>query len=155
MEPERYQNGLTRAENSRFGFKIIKFCHGRIDDKDFYAFMAIDPKNIGYFENHYKAGAYSDFSFYGQEILRGWGEAPPEDIVEYLKFKYSIEFGVDPAYILHLTQMTLQNNQNGYTDLQSPFLSPNLQERSNDILAKYPQKYPKEYPEKPAEALSS
>ena len=138
MEPKRYQHGLVRSENARFGFKIIKFCHGLSNGRDFYAFVAIEPHNLGYFENHYTDYYHSDFSAFGQEILRGWGETPPEDIIDYIKLKHSIEFGVDPAYLLHLARLTLQTR-----------------ERDVNSFRPFPKQEYQEYPEKPAEAYGS
>ena len=138
MEPGRYQYGIMRCEDARFGFKLIKFCHGLTDDKPFYAFVAVEPQNFAYFENHYIEDCYSNFSVFGQEILRGWGRTPPSDIIDYIKLKHGIEFGVDKAYLLHLAQLTLQSAEKGQNPA-SPFLDANEQE----------------YPEKPAEALGS
>lgn len=138
MEPVRYQQGIMRTENGRFGFKIIKFCQGVLDGKGFYAFIAIEPHNLGYFENTYKPGLYSDFRPFGHELLRGWGDTPPHIIVDYLKHKHDIEFGVDPAYILHLSRLTLQTKEREQT-LSSPF----------------PEQSETKYPEKPAEAHGS
>lgn len=139
MEPVRYQHGVVRSDEARFGFKIIKFCQGLLADDVFYAFIAIEPQNLGFFENHYTPGAYSNFAVFGEELLRGWGSAPPDDIVAYLQSKYGIEFGVDRAYILHLSQLTLQAN-----------------ERADSLSSPFPEdQYEKEYPEKPAEALGS
>lgn len=138
MERLRYQQGIMRTENGRFGFKIIKFCQGVLEGKDFYAFIAIEPQNLGYFENKYKPGVSSDFLPYGEELLRGWGNTPPHIIVDYLAYKHNIEFGVDQAYILHLAQLTLQTKEREQT-LSSPF----------------PKQSETKYPEKPAEAHGS
>lgn len=134
MEPVRYQQGIVRSENARFGFKIIKFCQGKIDGRAFHAFIAIEPQNLAYFENHYRPGVMSDFSAYGQELLRGWDETPREMVVDYLKYKHDIEFGVDPAYILHLAQLTLQKG------------------RDQTLPPPFPDRSVTKYPEKPAEA---
>ncbi len=138
MEPLRYQNGLMRCENARFGFKIVTFCHGLIGDKPFYAFVAVEPQNFGYFENHYIEDCYSDFSAFGKELLRGWGKTPPESIIDHIKIKHGVEFGVDPAYLLHLAQLTLKSEEKGKAPA-FPFLETQKTE----------------YPEKPAEALGS
>ena len=142
MELQSYQHGLMRCEDTRFGFKIIVFCHGVVGDKPFYAFVAIDPQNFGYFESHYIENCYSEFSAFGKEILRGWGKTPPEDIIQHIKFKHGIDFGVDPAYILHLAGITIQTEERAQKP-STPFLDPQSSE------------YYEEYPEKPAEALSS
>lgn len=152
MERTRYQNGLARDHSSRFGFKIIKFCQGTTQDRPFYAFVSIEPHNLGYFENHYKADHYTDFSLFGREILRGWGDTPPDEIIDFIRFKHNIEFGVDPAYILHMACLTLQAGQlqeRAKKPSHSPF--PRVESNSPEINSMLL----KEYPEKPADALVS
>ena len=138
MEPLRYQHGLMRCEDSRFGFKIVTFCHGLESGKPFYAFVAVEPQNFGYFKNHYIKDCYSDFSAFGKETLRGWGKTPPDDIIQHIKLKHDVEFGVDPAYVLHLAGITTQT-----------------EERTQKPSHTFPESINSEYPEKPAEALGS
>jgi len=92
MEPLRYQSGVMRCERARFGFKIIKFCQGSVAFDSFYAFVALEPQNLNYFNNRYKRGIFSDFSVFGEEVLRGWGLIPPRDIIEHLQQKHCIKF---------------------------------------------------------------
>ena len=148
MEPLRYQHGIMRAEKARHGFKIIKFCQGRSAHGRFYAFVSIEPGNLPYFEDQYKPGMHCDFKAFGDEILRGWGLAPPEDIVEHLKLKYNIEFGVDPEYLLHLSGLTLQAPENLKENAKEGDINPSSpfrQRRSTGF----------QHPEKPAEAGGS
>ena len=142
MEPVRYQHGIMRAEKARHGFKIIKFCQGQNVHGPFYAFVSLEPNNLPYFEEHYEPGMHCDFKAFGEEILRGWGLAPPEDIIEHLKLKYGIEFGIDPDYLLHLAGLTLQSEEKGLNPSTSPFRQ---QRRSTGF----------QHPEKPAEAGGS
>ncbi len=142
MELTSYQHGLMRCDDTRFGFKIIVFCHGITEDRPFYAFVAVEPQNFEYFENHYIEDCYSDFFAFGKELLRGWGETPPHDIIQHISFKHGIEFGVDPAYILHLAGITLQTEESA-------------QKPSTPFLDSLSFEHQEEYPEKPAEALSS
>jgi hypothetical protein len=142
MEPTRYQNGLMRCDNARFGFKIVKFCCGQMrgffDDKTFYAFVAIEPQNFEYFEKRYEPYKFSDFTVFGEELLRGWGEEPPQDILEHLKRKHDIQFGIHPASLLKLVGVPLQ-----------------IQERAKKPSDPFLKLQCCEYPEKPVDALRS
>ncbi len=160
MKRLRYQNGIARDQNARFGFKIVKFCQGiskadfsnhEYGEKEFYAFIAIEPQNLAYFEKHYRPLHCSDFSAFGEELLRGWGTNPPEDIVKYLAFKHNIEFDVDIAYAKHLSQLTMQSKEVLRTE-EDGFLS--LEQVSNPA-SDHGQTIsfhgPKKYPEKPVD----
>ncbi len=160
MKPLRYQNGMARDQNTRFGFKIIKFCQGRskadfsnpeYGGREFYAFVAIEPQNLDYFEEHYRPLSCSDFSAFGDELLRGWGTIPPEDVVRYLAFKHNIEFGIDPAYAAHLSQLTLQSEiaEDDFHTLEKH--SNPATDHVHTISFHDPQKYP----EKPVDAQSA
>ncbi len=97
--------GLARFDEARFGFRIVRLCRGRAEGRDFYAFLAIEPHNLEYFERHYQDGLLADFSAFGTELLRGWGEAPPAAIIDHVRDKYGVEFGVDEAYVAMLARM--------------------------------------------------
>ena len=164
MKPLRYQNGIARDHNARFGFKIIKFCQGRskadfshpeFSEREFYAFIAIEPQNLQYFEKHYKPLHYSDFSAFGEELLRGWGTMPQEDIVKYLSFKHNIEFNIDPAYAKHLSQLTLQalehteTAEHGFLDLEQVSTPATNHGQTISFHGS------KKYPEKPVDVQSA
>lgn len=136
MELLRYQNGVMRCQRTRFGFKFIQFCQGALECGSFYAFIAIEPQNLHYFENRYKQGDLSDFSAFGDELLRGWGLVPPKDIVKHLQYKHRIQFGIDPHLIQQLSDSTFKSDDKADRHSHS-FLEPLR------IL----------YPEKPIEAL--
>lgn len=113
MESNRMGEGLARFDGARFGFRIVRLCRGYAEGKDFYAFVAIEPHNLAYFRQHYQDGVLSDFSVFGVELLRGWGEAPPQAIIDHVQNKYGIEFDVDGAYIESLAQMAVQQVEKG------------------------------------------
>lgn len=162
MKPLRYQNGIARDHNARFGFKIIKFCQGRskpdfmypeFNEREFYAFIAIEPQNLHYFEQHYKPLHCSDFAAFGEELLRGWGTIPQEDIVKYLAFKHNIEFDIDPAYAKHLSQLTLQALEHDFEETEEDgfltFEKPSTP--AKDHVQPISFHGPKKYPEKPVD----
>lgn len=91
--------GIGRFDHASHGFCMVPVCQGVLQNKEFYAFVAVEPQNYPYFKKHYRRGQSSNFDVYGQELLRGWGPAPPEDILEFMRRKYKIEFSVEPLFI--------------------------------------------------------
>lgn len=114
------EKGLARFDEARFGFRIVRLCRGRSEGRIFYAFLAIEPHNLEYFERHYQDGLLADFSAFGTELLRGWGEAPPLAIVDHIRDKYGVEFGVDEAYIAMLARMASNQAQQAEKGLSVP-----------------------------------
>lgn len=104
--------GIGRFDHARYGYCIVPLCQGKIQNKDFYAFVAIEPHNYPYFKKHYRQGIASSFDAYGKELLRGWGTMPPEDILDHISRKYNVEFGVDRPFVEHLVTLT-NNSANG------------------------------------------
>ena len=164
MKTLEYQTGIARDSNARFGFKIIKFCQGvskrdysnpEFSEREFFAFIAIEPQNLGYFNEHYKPLKTSDFSAFGDELLRGWGTTPHKDILKFLSFKHNIEFGIDPAYALHLSQLTQQAKsptnalENGYESVEKH------KNPATDHVSPISFHDPHKYPEKPADAQNA
>jgi hypothetical protein len=100
--------GVGRFDGTRYGYCIVTLCKGKAEEKDFYAFVAIEPQNYPYFQQRYPEieGRESDFRPYGKELLRGWGTAPPDDIFEHVSNKYSIEFDVRPEFVERLVALT-------------------------------------------------
>ena len=94
--------GIGRFAHARYGFCIVTLCQGKIQDKSFYSFVAVEPQNYSYFRKNYKKGDASHFDAYGQELLRGWGDAPPEDIIEYLRTRHGVEFDVSKQFLERL-----------------------------------------------------
>lgn len=101
--------GLLRAEKTRHGFCVVRICQGTIEGRHFYAYIAIEPHNYDYFKKHYEALRQSDFSLYGKELLRGWGEAPPSSVHALVQQKYDIEFDVDPKFLERLLAITKES----------------------------------------------
>ncbi|MCB1651255.1 MAG: hypothetical protein KDI46_04305 [Alphaproteobacteria bacterium] len=83
---------------------IIKLCHGVSEGRDFYAFVAIESQDLPYFNENYCAGAHSRFEPFGVEILRGWGQTPPEGVIEYLRREYGIEFFKDDEMLMKMSR---------------------------------------------------
>ncbi len=100
--------GISRFEGAKHGFCIVSLCQGKLDEKDFYAFVAIEPQNYAYFKKDYQAqkGIASSFGAYGKELLRGWGGLPPEDVVHHVSRKYNVEFDVMPEFLERLIALS-------------------------------------------------
>ncbi|MCC6599005.1 MAG: hypothetical protein IT559_09490 [Alphaproteobacteria bacterium] len=116
MELQHMHDGLARFENARFGFRVVRLCRGRAGDRPFYAFVAIEPQNLDYFGRHYQECVLSDFSVFGQELLRGWGETPPAEVTDHVRQKFGVEFDVDQEHIMALVWLASQEWEK---DLQS------------------------------------
>lgn len=99
--------GLARFEGSRFGFSIIRLCRGMAGGRRFYAFLAIEPHNLDYFRQRYQDNL-ADFSAFGTELLRGWGDTPPQAIIDHMQDKFGVEFGVESGYVETLARMAAQ-----------------------------------------------
>lgn len=98
--------GLGCFGYARHGFCIVTLCRGKTNERDFYAFVAIEPQNYGFFKKRYKDGESSSFSAYGFELLRGWGAEPPAEVLEHMKLKHGIEFGLSEMFLNRLIQNT-------------------------------------------------
>ncbi len=46
--------GICRFESAQCGFCIVSLCQGKLDENDFYAFVAIEPQDYSYFKKHYQ-----------------------------------------------------------------------------------------------------
>lgn len=133
MTSEHFWCGLARFDDARMGYRIIELCKGTQDGRAFYAFIGIEPHNLRYFLDHYRAGELHDFAVFGRELLRGWGVAPPEDIIEYMRRKYNVEFSLNPAQIERIavaTAQMLSGDQAQILQKLSPFLNDNPQDTS-------------------------
>ena len=136
METDRIGDGLARFEDSRFGFRIVKLCRGKVSGKSFFAFIGIEPQNYPYFLEHYRDGIRSDFQIFGCELLRGWGDDPPEDIIRYMQEKFHVEFEVDQSEIMQIAKMTASMMQEGWTRSPVPFQNLNPPNTSGHFLAR-------------------
>ena len=91
--------GLGCFKFSTQGFSVVTLCQGKENGQDFYAFVAIEPQNFRYFKRRYVAGEASSFSAYGFELLRGWGKEPQTAVVDHIKTKHGVEFGVSENFL--------------------------------------------------------
>lgn len=91
--------GIGRFAHARHGFCVISLCQGKINNKNFYAFVAVEPHNFKYFEKKYKKGENKDFKAFGEELVRGWGTKPSQDILDFVSRKYSVEFQVERSFL--------------------------------------------------------
>ncbi len=98
--------GIGRFANARHGFCVVSLCQGKEGGSDFFAFIAIEPHNYNYFRKIYEKGVATDFSAFGQELLRGPGLAPSQDIIDYVRNKYDIEFNIDRRFMERLIAIT-------------------------------------------------
>jgi hypothetical protein len=98
--------GIGRFDHAEHGFCIVPVCQGLIHNKEFYAFVAVEPQNYPYFKKYYRIGVSSSFDIYGHELLRGWGRVPPPDIVEFVRRKYNLDFGVTPPLVARMIATT-------------------------------------------------
>ncbi len=100
--------GIGRFDGTQYGFCIVSLCQGKLGDRDFYAFVAVEPQNYPYFKKHYQAqkGRASNFGAYGKELLRGWGCKPPEDVVHHVSRKYDVEFDTQPEFVERLVALS-------------------------------------------------
>lgn len=114
MKPDRFYDGLARFDDARFGVRVIRLCKGQIENQPFYAFVGIEPQNLFYFHEHYKDGAYTDFRVFGRELLRGWGEEPPEDVAEYMRSKYNVHFEDEPEHVMDIARMSARMMSEGW-----------------------------------------
>jgi hypothetical protein len=105
--------GIGHFDHARYGFCIVHLCHGKLEGRDFFAFVAIEPQNYLFFKKHYRAGINTTgFEAYGRELLRGWGEMPHGDIIKHVSRKHKIDFVNGP----HATDLA------GIPEEVSPFL---------------------------------
>ena len=91
--------GLGCFKHARNGLCVVTLCKGRDHERDFYAFVAIEPQNYGYFKKRYRPGEAQNFSVYGFELMRGWGDAPPQEIIDHIESKHGIEFNVSEHFL--------------------------------------------------------
>ena len=91
--------GLGCFKFSTYGFCVVRLCRGKSNGRDFYAFIAIEPQNYRYFLKRYRDGELSSFTPFGFELVRGWGTEPPEAIMEYVRQKHGVEFGVSDNFL--------------------------------------------------------
>ena len=94
--------GLGCFRYSRHGFCVVTLCHGQTDGRDFYAFVAIEPQNYSHFCRRYQAGQAANFHAYGLELLRGWGQEPPQEVLDHIKRKHGVEFGISEHFLSRL-----------------------------------------------------
>lgn len=97
---------IGRFAEAQFGFCVVVLCHGRLEEQDFFAFVAIEPQNIPHFETHYQPGEHAHFKPFGRELLRGWGAGPSDEITDYVALKYNLEFDVEPDFLQRLIAVT-------------------------------------------------
>ncbi len=100
--------GIGRFAHARCGFCVISLCQGKINNKDFYALVAVEPHNFEHFKKKYKKGESTNFNAFGEELTRGWGTKPSQDILDFVSRKYGVEFHVQPRFLDRL--LTLVNN---------------------------------------------
>jgi hypothetical protein len=110
--------GIGRFGDSRYGFCIIQLCHGKADNRDFYAFVAIEPQNYPFFKKNYRPGVGTNFAAYGRELLRGWGLTPPQDIIDHVSRKHNVDFIVTGPN----EEEEQEDQGDSSTDSASPFL---------------------------------
>ena len=91
--------GLGCFKFAPHGFCIVALCRGKLNDRDFYAFVAIEPQNYAYFKKRYREGELSNFNAFGFELFRGWGTTPSEPVIEHVRLKHGIEFGVSENFL--------------------------------------------------------
>jgi hypothetical protein len=108
--------GIGRFAHARHGFCVVSLCQGKQDNDTFFAFVAIEPHNYSYFRKTYAQGIATDFSVFGRELLRGPGTLPSQDVIEYVKAKYNIEFDVDRQFMERLVAVTTSSASS-----ESPF----------------------------------
>jgi hypothetical protein len=94
--------GLGCFKFSPSGFCVVTLCHGKENGKDFFAFIAIEPQNYRYFQKRYRAGEAATFKPYGFELMRGSGLEPPTAVMDYLRKKHGVEFGVSEDFLNRL-----------------------------------------------------
>jgi len=108
--------GIGRFAHARHGFCVVSLCQGKQDDSTFFAFVAIEPHNYNYFRKVYEQGVATDFSAFGRELLRGPGNVPSQDVIDFVKNKYGIEFDVDRQFMERLVAVTTSSASS-----ESPF----------------------------------
>ncbi len=102
--------GIGRFPETRYGFCIVVLCHGCAPDevrhdsqpKDFFSFVAIEPQNYSHFRKRYTRGEATSFAAFGQELARGWGYMPSDELTDFVARRYSIEFDVEDHFIERL-----------------------------------------------------
>ncbi len=98
--------GIGRFAHTRHGLCVVSLCQGKENNENFFAFIAIEPHNYGYFKKTYQKGMANDFTVFGHELLRGPGIFPSDDVIEYVCSKYHIEFNVDRRFMERLVALT-------------------------------------------------
>ena len=84
--------GIIKMDGTRYGYSVVRLCQGTVEGRAFFAFVAVEPQNLEFFRTHYKAGTHTQFSPFGSELLRGWGDEPAAHIIEYVKEKFGVHF---------------------------------------------------------------
>jgi hypothetical protein len=112
--------GIGRFAHARHGFCVVSLLQGKHNNDSFFAFVAIEPHNYKYFRRTYERGLGTDFSAFGIELLRGDGLIPSEDVIDYVRNKYNIEFDVDRPFMERLiAQASISSPE--YSANESPF----------------------------------
>ena len=106
--------GIGRIGQANSRFCVVSLCRGKIEGKDFYAFVAIEPKNYPYFKKYYRHSQAANFDAYGQELLRGWGFKPPQDIVDHISRKYKIKFESERELTARFIALTSKPNKSPF-----------------------------------------
>jgi hypothetical protein len=104
LQKRRYvmSKGLGCFRFSSLGFCVVEVCHGQENGRDFFVILAIEPQSYRYFKKRYQPGETSNFAGLGYELIRGWGKAPSEDVMEKLAVKHGVEFGVSDNFLNRL-----------------------------------------------------
>jgi hypothetical protein len=84
--------GIMRMDDTRYGYSVVRLCKGAIEGQTFFAFVAVEPHNLDYFRQNYKAGTHTHFSPFGTELLRGWGGEPEPHIAKHVEEKFGVCF---------------------------------------------------------------
>ena len=128
MKYDMSGDGLMRKESSRYGYAIVKLCHGVAQEKNFYAYIAIEPQNLDYFYQHYIPRAQAHVEPFGEELMRGWGEAPDASVAEYFRQKHNVHFCRDERSILALTEKVRSDLARGGQNITASTSNENAEE---------------------------
>jgi hypothetical protein len=115
--------GIGRFTHTRHGFCVVSLCQGQENNETFFAFVAIEPHNYGYFKKCYEKGQANDFTAFGRELLRGPGLVPSQEVIDHIRSKYNIEFDVDKCFVERLVAVSTTTNtsKNSASTESSPF----------------------------------
>lgn len=102
--------GIGRFAHTRHGFCVVSLCQGQENNENFFAFVAIEPHNYNYFRKSYERGQANDFAVFGRELLRGPGLVPSQEVIDYVRNKYGIEFDVDKCFVERLVAVSVNNS---------------------------------------------